>query len=121
MGKCPVGDMRATGLNWLALDASDVTQLSKYALDYAPHSLVAAGSVVLPWHVRVAPRIEYKRRTRSTGKEDYMLLDVRVGRRLSSLLDVYVDGTNLLDRSYTEVAGVPMPGAAMMVSLAIGR
>jgi len=106
---------------WLDLDASDVTQLSKYALDYAPHSLVAAGSVVLPWRVRVAPRIEYKRRTRSTGKEDYMLLDVRVGRRLSSLLDVYVDGTNLLDRSYTEVAGVPMPGAAMMVSLAIGR
>ncbi len=49
-----------------------------------------------------------------------MLLDVRVGRRLSSLLDVYVDGTNLLDRCVHEVAGVPMPGAAMMVSLAIG-
>jgi outer membrane cobalamin receptor len=106
---------------WLDLDAPDVTQLSKYAMDYAPHSLVAAGSVFLPWRVRVAPRIEYKRRTRSTGSEDYVLLDVRVGRRLSSLLDVYVDGTNLLDRSYSEVAGVPMPGVAMMVSLAIGR
>ena len=30
-------------------------------------------------------------------------------------------GRICLDRSYTEVAGVPMPGAAMMVSLAIGR
>jgi hypothetical protein len=50
-----------------------------------------------------------------------MLLDVRVGRRLGTLVDVYVDGTNLLDRAYSEVAGVPMPGAAMMVSVAVGR
>ena len=106
---------------WLDLDADDVTQLSKYALDYAPHSLVTAGSVSLPWRLRVAPRVELKRRTRSTGNENYVLLDVRAGVRLSTLLDVYVDGLNRLDQSYSEVAGVPMPGAAMMVSLAVGR
>ena len=106
---------------WLDLDAPDVTQLSKYALDYAPHSLVAAGSVTLPWRLRVAPRVELKRRTRSTGSDNYVLLDVRGGFRLSTLLDVYVDGLNLLDQSYSEIAGVPMPGAAVMVSLAVGR
>jgi hypothetical protein len=32
---------------------------------------------------------------------------------------LYVDGSNLLDESYQEIAGVAMPGATMMVSLAI--
>ena len=41
--------------------------------------------------------------------------------RLGPLVDLMVDGTNLLDRSYTEVAGVAMPGPTLTVSLAIGR
>jgi UDP-N-acetyl-D-mannosaminuronate dehydrogenase len=35
------------------------------------------------------------------------------------LLDVFVEGSNLFDVSYQEVAGVRMPGAAMTVSLAL--
>jgi iron complex outermembrane receptor protein len=106
---------------WLDVDAPALDQLSKYALDYAPHSFVAAGSVPLPGRLRVAPRLEYRQRVRPTGGEEYVLLDVRVGRRLGAFVDLYVDGTNLLDRAYSEVSGVPMPGAAMMVSVAIGR
>jgi hypothetical protein len=34
---------------------------------------------------------------------------------------VAVDGTNLLDAEYQEVAGVAMPGAAVMVQLTVGR
>jgi iron complex outermembrane receptor protein len=105
----------------LDLDAPAVDQLSKYALDYAPRSLVVAGGVPLPGGFRVAPRLEYRRRNRTPEPLDYVLLDARVGRRLGPLLEISIDGTNLLDERYDEVAGVPMPGAAMMVSLGIGR
>jgi len=109
------------GYTGLTQKAPQVMQLSKYTLDYAPQSLTAAMSLPLPAKLRVAPRLEYRRRTRSSGGEEYVLLDMRVGYRLAALIDVYVDGSNLLDRAYSEVAGVPMPGAAIMVSVAIGR
>jgi outer membrane cobalamin receptor len=105
-----------TGLD---LDAEAVDQLSKYVLDYAPRSFAAAASVPLPGRFHVAPRLEYRRRSRSTGTADYVLLDTRIGRRIGRSLDLFVEGTNLFDVSYQEVAGVPMPGAAMTVSLAI--
>ena len=75
----------------------------------------------LPAGFRVAPRVEYRRRSRTTGTSDYVLLDLRLGRRISRNFDLFVDGTNLFDVTYQEIAGVPMPGAAFSVSLAIGR
>ena len=101
------------------VEAAAVTQLSKYLLDYSPHSLTAAASIPLPAEFRVAPRIEYRRRSRSSGTSDYVLLDARVGRRIGRMLDLFVDGTNLLDANYQEIAGVEMPGAAVSVSLAV--
>lgn len=103
------------------LDAAAVRQLSKYVLDYAPHTVVAAGLFPAPGGVRVSPRVEYRRRQRSAGRLEYVLIDVRVARRLTRGLELRVDGTNLLDRSYQEIAGVDMPGASMAVSLAVRR
>jgi iron complex outermembrane receptor protein len=105
-----------TGLD---LDAAAVTQLSKYVLDYAPRSFTAAASVRLPARMHAAPRLEYRRRSRSTGTRDYLLLDARIGRRIGSMVDLFVEGTNLFDVSYQEVAGVQMPGAAMTISLGL--
>ena len=104
----------------LVVDAASVTQLSKYVLDYAPRSLAAAAIVPLPGGVRLAPRAEYRRRSRTSGQQDYVLLDARVSRALGRALELRVEGTNLFDVSYQEIAGVPMPGAAMSVSLAVG-
>jgi outer membrane cobalamin receptor len=101
------------------LDAAAVTQLSKYVLDYAPRTLTAAGYVPLPGAFHVAPRIEYRRRSRTAGTSDYVLLDARVGRRLTRTLDLYVEGANLFDRQYQEIAGVAMPGATIAVGLAL--
>jgi iron complex outermembrane receptor protein len=103
----------------LDLDAAAVNQLSKYVLDYAPQSLTAAASVPLPGRFQLAPRLEYRLRRRSTGDSDYVLFDARLARRLTQVLEVFVEGTNLFDVSYQEVAGVRMPGAAMTVSLAL--
>jgi outer membrane receptor protein involved in Fe transport len=97
-----------------------VDQLSKYVLDYAPRAFTAAASVTLPWRVRVAPRLEYKRRTRPGVTQNYLLLDTRIGRRFGGQYELFVEGTNLFDVRYQEIAGVAMPGAAMTVSLAVG-
>ena len=101
------------------LDAAAVTQLSKYLLDYAPRALVGSALVPIAGDVRLAPRVEYRRRTRSSGTSQYVVLDLRVARRLGPIFDLFVDGTNLLDRRYQEIAGVDMPGAAMTVALGL--
>jgi hypothetical protein len=48
-----------------------------------------------------------------------VLVDARVTRRFHRVIELFVEGTNLFDVSYQEVAGVRMPGAAMTVSLAL--
>ena len=106
------------GYTALDVNAAAVTQLSKYVLDYAPHTLTAGASVPLPWQLRFAPRVEYKYRTRSTGTLAYTLLDARLGRRLG-VIDLFVEGTNLLNHRYEEIALVPMPGRAVAISLSL--
>ena len=101
------------------LDAAAVTQLSKYVLDYAPRSLAVAGLLPLPAAFSVAPRIEYRRRSRPAGTSDYVLLDLRVSKRVGRFADLYVEGSNLLDREYQEIAGVSMPGATAAIGLAL--
>jgi outer membrane receptor protein involved in Fe transport len=100
--------------------ADAVTQLSKYVLDYAPHTLTGAASFPLPAELRVAPRVEYRRRTRSTGLSDYVVVDLRVSRRFG-IYELRADGTNLFDVTYQEVLGVAMPGRAFTLSLAVRR
>jgi iron complex outermembrane recepter protein len=103
----------------LDLDAAAVNQLSKYVLDYAPRSFTAAAYIPLPRDFHAAPRVEYRRRARSTGTSDYVLFDARVGRRIGRILDVFVEGANLLDADYQEIAGVVMPGATVSVGLSL--
>ena len=105
----------------LDVNAATVDQLSKYVLDFAPHSFAAAGSLPLPGRFSVAPRIEYRRRSRTSGTSDYVLVDARAGRRVGRLLDLFVEATNLLDADYQEVAGVAMPGRGVTAGLAVGR
>lgn len=107
------------GYTRLDQTATPVNQLSKYVLDYAPDSFVAAASVPVIEKVRVAPRLEYRRRARQTGTTDYALLDARVSRSLGSMFDVYVEGTNLFNVTYQEIVGVDMPGAAVTVALSV--
>ena len=125
----PGGGLLTAGYTGLDVSAPTVTQLSKYALDYVPRSFTAA--VVLPrlGPVRVAPRLEYRDRRRprvqpngvvALSSADYVLLDARVSLRLASQIELQVDGTNLFDVTYEEVAGVAMPGAKASVALVVG-
>jgi iron complex outermembrane receptor protein len=108
------------GYTGLDVRAAAVTQLSKYVLDYAPHGVALSAAMSLPTALQIAPRLEFRHRTRSTGTDDYAVVDLRVSRRFG-LYELRVDGTNLGDAEYQEILGVAMPGRAVSISLAIGR
>jgi hypothetical protein len=96
------------------------TCLSKYVLDYAPHVLVGAAMVKIPGEIRLAPRLEYKRRLRNTVSSDYAVIDIRAS-RMFGMIDLRVEGTNLANVTYQEVAGVAMPSRAGTVTVAFTR
>ena len=72
----------------------------------------------LPVELRLAPRLEYKKRHRSTGVSDYTLFDVRLSRRAGPV-EVFVEGTNLFNASYQAVLNVAMPGRAGSIGLTL--
>jgi len=113
------GSFIQAGYTVLDVNAAAVTQLSKYVLDYAPHGVAIAASIALPAAMQVAPRLEVKRRTRSTGQSQYAILDVRLSRQFG-IYEIRVEGTNLGNATYQEVFGVAMPGRAAAISLAVG-
>ena len=94
------------------------TCLSKYVLEYAPHSVAVAGLVPLPGDIHVAPRLEYKHRQRNAATTDYAILDIRVSRRFGRY-NLQVEGTNVADVEYQEVSGVAMPGRAATVTIGV--
>ena len=122
------GGFVQVGYTGLDLDASAVDQLSKYVLDFAPHSFTAAASIPLPARLQLAPRLEVRERRRpypqaaggvALGDRDYALFDLRLAHRLGAHYELAVEGTNLFDVAYQEIAGVAMPGAKWAVSLAV--
>jgi iron complex outermembrane receptor protein len=114
------GSFIQSGYSFLDVTAAAVTQLSKYVLDYAPHSLVGAASTTLPGGVRFAPRLEIKRRTRSTGTSEYAVLDLRLSREYDGF-EIGIEGSNLGNASYQEVLGVHMPGRAILLRVGFRR
>jgi len=93
--------------------------LSKYVLDYAPHVLVGSALVRVPGDVRLAPRFEYKHRQRNQAFSGSTVVDLRISRSFGGY-ELRLEGTNLGNVAYQEVAGVAMPGRAATVTLAVG-
>jgi iron complex outermembrane receptor protein len=90
----------------LQVRPEQLTLLSKYVLEYAPHSFTASATAPLVAGVRAAATVDH--RTRVDG-QSYELVHVRVSRRIARL-DLFADVSNLLDTAYVEVPGVAMPG-----------
>jgi outer membrane cobalamin receptor len=91
--------------------------LSKYVLEYAPHGVALAGMVPIAG-LRVAPRLEYRHRQRNAATTDYAVLDLRISRTFGRF-ELRVEGTNLGDAEYQEIAGVATPGRAGTISLIV--
>ena len=99
----------------LRVDAPQLAVLSKYVLDYARHSGGVSASTPLGAGVRVSFNADF--RSRVDGQQ-YWLIGARLSRSIRQF-DAFIEGSNLLDRSYHEVAGVPMPGRWISVGLRI--
>jgi vitamin B12 transporter len=99
---------------WLTSAAPALDLLSKYALDYAPHSFAASFST--QWNaVRFGGRAEGKRRI--DGRQ-YWTLDAQLARNIVRA-EVYVQATNLFDRHFQEIRGVEMPGRWIKVGVRV--
>jgi len=97
----------------LDVDAEKPAALSKYVLDYARQSAGLAVAVPTGWQTQLA--LTADARDRIDG-QNYVLVGARLTRPMGRV-DVYVEGTNLLDETYREVAGVPMPGRTLGIGL----
>ena len=84
--------------------------LSKYALDYLRHNILAGVEAKLPFGIEDAFKFYYKRRVDQHG---YFLLENKVLRKMKIAgfdTEIYIEGTNLLNSSYEEITDVKAPG-----------
>jgi iron complex outermembrane receptor protein len=99
----------------LSVDAPSLTTLSKYVLEFARHTVGVSTAVPVVAGVRMAINADF--RSRVDGQQ-YWLVGGRLSRTVGRL-DLHVEGSNLLDESYREVAGVPMPGRWISVGVRV--
>lgn len=90
----------------LKVDAPALTLLSKYVLEYARHQSGGSVSVPLGGGVRAAVNVDHRHRL---DGQSYDLVSVRLS-STTRRATFFLDGSNLLNETYHEVAGVAMPG-----------
>ena len=99
----------------LGVEAPSVTTLSKYVLEYARQSVGLVASTPIGRGVQGAVTLDY--RHRADGQK-YTLVGAKLAYTVKRA-ELFVDGTNLLNETYHEVAGVSMPGRWMTIGLTI--
>lgn len=99
----------------LDVDAPAINTLSKYVLEYAKQSVGVMVSTPFGRGIQGAVTIDY--RHRADGQK-YTLLGAKAGYTIKRA-ELFVDGTNLLNETYHEIAGVSMPGRWMTVGVTI--
>ncbi len=99
----------------LRVDAPQLALLSKYVLEYARHSAGFSAATPLGAGVRGALNADYRNRV---DGQQYWLIGARLSRTIGKF-DAFIEGSNLLDQSYREVASVPMPGRWLSVGVRI--
>lgn len=79
---------------------------SIYSFTHPKHQLSAVLSGHLPFSIIGTTSAIYKIKLSGTN---YTLVDAKLSRMFTSL-NVFIQGTNLLNQSYEEIVGVPLPG-----------
>ncbi len=102
----------------LSVDAPSVGLLSKYVLEYARHQAGGSISVPVGGGARVALNADFRNRLVAQTWSSYTLVSTRVSRAFKRT-DVYLDGSNLLNTTYQEIAGVAMPGRWISVGVTV--
>ncbi|MEW6557730.1 MAG: TonB-dependent receptor [Elusimicrobiota bacterium] len=79
---------------------------SKYALQYPTNQFSLEVSRPLNWNIIPVVKLIYKERLSETG---YFLMNSRISKSIDNM-EIFIEGTNLLDIKYEEIKGVPQPG-----------
>jgi iron complex outermembrane receptor protein len=99
----------------LSLDAPALNLKSKYVLEYATHQAGLSVALPLGGGLRAAANADHRRRL---DGQVYTLLGARVSRAWQRAT-FFVDGSNLLDEAYHEIAGVTMPGRWLSLGVTV--
>ncbi len=91
--------------NSINVKNNDETQISRYALDFFKHQIVANSTFDFTNHLFATASIRYQNRFNFI---DYTLVDARLGYNTKKYL-IYVDVNNLTDTKYQESNAMPMP------------
>ena len=103
---------------WLDVDATRAAPLSKYVLEYARQSAGLAVSLPTGWRTQLAVTADARDRRNGIDGQQYVLVGARLTRPVGRV-DAYVEGINLLDSTYREIVGVPMPGRSLGIGLRV--
>ncbi len=91
---------------YLEVSAPALSLLSKYVLEYPTHVIGVSLAGPLPGRLRTGLTVDHRRRL---DGQVYTLVGARIARPVGRA-EISVEGTNLLNERYHEVAGVAMPG-----------
>ena len=83
--------------------------ISKYAMTHPQHQVSLGIDFPLLWEIHQNLKGIYKQRSHRGG---YFILDTRLSKTLGHL-EFHLGATNLLDISYEEIPGAPMPGSSL--------
>jgi iron complex outermembrane receptor protein len=90
----------------LDVDAPSLDLLSKYVLEYATDQATTSISIPIAGGLRAAFNADYRKRL---DGQSYALIGARVSRTVRHA-ELFLDGSNLANETYHEIAGVAMPG-----------
>ncbi len=91
---------------YLNSDKADLDLNSRYVLEHLKHDLSIKLFHSLPFAITQSWTINYEDRV-TLG--DHFTIDTKLNRNFS-LFNIFITATNLLNKSYEEIPGVPLPG-----------
>jgi iron complex outermembrane receptor protein len=96
------------GIDYTYLNSSRVADeyQSQYLLQYLRHQLVA--NIMNFWWLDIQQSWEFRYENR-VNAADYVLVDSQLSRNFNQF-DLFLKATNLFNKPYYEVSGVPLPG-----------
>ena len=103
-----LNDNISTSINYTYTDrrAGDQGLLFKYGPNYAEHLLNDVWTIRLPFGVQTAG-LTYKKKP---GRGGFCVFNLKFGCDLTKDAGVYLKLSNLFDKKYEEIAGIPQPG-----------
>jgi iron complex outermembrane receptor protein len=79
---------------------------SRYAFTHPRHRISAGISIIFPYAVEFSLDAVHNIKL---NNDSYTLLNMRAAKHFTSAI-IFIRGTNLLDKSYEEIIGIPLPG-----------